>query len=57
MRKNEFISLEVRKSNAAAISLYTKRGYKKAGERKNFYTNPAEDAEIMTLTFDKDENE
>lgn len=45
----EFISLEVRKSNSAAISLYRKLGYETAGERKNFYTNPAEDAVIMTL--------
>lgn len=45
----EFISLEVRKSNLVAISLYRKLGYETAGERKNFYTNPAEDAVIMTL--------
>lgn len=45
----EFISLEVRKSNEAAIALYEKLGYQKAGERKNFYTAPTEDAVIMTL--------
>lgn len=45
----EFISLEVRKSNVGAISLYKKLGYQTVGERKNFYTNPAEDAVIMTL--------
>lgn len=55
-RQNEFISLEVRKSNLPAIALYTKRGYKKAGERKKFYTNPKEDAEIMTLTFKDADN-
>lgn len=47
----EFISLEVRKSNETAISIYNKRGYKTVGERKNFYTNPAEDGLIMTLNF------
>ena len=45
----EFITLEVRRSNEKAISLYKKLGYQTAGERKNFYTNPAEDAVIMTL--------
>lgn len=45
----EFISLEVRKSNASAVALYTKQGYNIVGERKSFYTNPTEDAIIMTL--------
>ncbi len=48
-RKCEFISLEVRKSNSSAISLYEKLGYQNVGERKNFYTDPTEDAVIMTL--------
>ncbi len=48
----EFISLEVRKSNEVAIALYKKRGYETFGERKNFYTNPAEDGLIMTKNFD-----
>lgn len=45
----EFISLEVRQSNHAAISLYEKRGYTVRGVRKNFYSNPTEDGVIMTL--------
>ncbi len=45
----DFISLEVRKSNCSAISLYEKRGYELKGERKNFYSNPTENAIIMTL--------
>lgn len=52
----EFISLEVRKSNLAAITLYKKRGYAEAGERKNFYTDPQEDGIIMTLNFGGAEN-
>lgn len=44
----EFISLEVRKSNAAAIGLYKDLGFKNVGVRKNFYTKPIEDAIIMT---------
>ncbi len=45
----EFISLEVRKSNIPAISLYEKRGYTVRGERKNFYSDPVENGIIMTL--------
>ena len=47
----EFISLEVRVSNGTAISLYNKFGFVEAGRRKRFYTNPDEDALIMTKTF------
>lgn len=43
---DEFITLEVRKSNTAAISLYEKFGFRKMGERKNFYRLPTEDAFI-----------
>jgi len=50
-RGGEFISLEVRKSNAPAISLYGKLGFVKAGERKGFYDKPREDALILTLWF------
>ena len=43
-----FISLEVRASNTAAISLYEKLGFEKVGLRRNFYTLPQENAVIMT---------
>ena len=43
-----FLSLEVRKSNTPAINLYSNCGFEKVGNRKNFYTNPLEDAIIMT---------
>ncbi len=46
-----FITLEVRGSNAAAISLYRKNGFEEAGFRKNFYSEPAEDAVIYTKYF------
>lgn len=42
-----FISLEVRKSNEVAKSLYKNLGFKDIGSRKNFYKNPQEDAIIM----------
>lgn len=47
----EFISLEVRASNTAAIALYEKLGFQNVGLRKKFYTNPVEDAIIMTKNF------
>ena len=50
----EFISLEVRNSNESAISLYKKFGFKQEGIRKHFYTNPTEDALIMTKRFNLD---
>lgn len=40
-------TLEVRTSNLPAISLYKKIGFEEAGIRKNYYTNPKEDALIM----------
>lgn len=46
-----FLSLEVRKSNNSAISLYRKFGFENVGERKRFYSEPIEDAYIMTLYF------
>ena len=46
LNDDEFITLEVRKSNAPAISLYEKFGFRKMGERKNFYRLPTEDAFI-----------
>ena len=55
LNKNcSFISLEVRVSNAPAISLYEKRGYISQGQRKNFYSNPTENALIMTKTFSEE---
>ena len=50
-----FITLEVRPSNKAAISLYEKFGFKRVGQRKNFYTAPTENADLMTLFFDESE--
>lgn len=45
----EFITLEVRKSNVGAISLYEKAGFSVVGERKAFYELPREDALLMTI--------
>lgn len=50
-RNCEFITLEVRKSNFPAISLYSSLGFEQVGLRKNFYSSSNEDAVLMTKTF------
>lgn len=45
--KTEEIWLEVRVSNIRAIGFYRKNGFLKTGTRKNYYTNPTEDALIL----------
>lgn len=47
----KIISLEVRESNSAAITLYEKLGFLNVGVRKNFYTLPRENAIVMTKTI------
>ena len=44
-----FVTLEVRESNTAAISLYTKYRFLPVGRRKEYYTKPKEDALLMTV--------
>lgn len=44
----DFLSLEVRASNSAAIALYRRFGFEIAGHRRDFYIMPREDALIMT---------
>lgn len=43
----ENIFLEVRESNFSAIKLYEKCGFERLSVRKNFYTNPRENAIVM----------
>lgn len=50
--KLAFLTLEVRASNAPAIALYAKHGFRETGRRKNYYDDPKEDAILMTLEFD-----
>ena len=40
------ISLEVRESNTAAVTLYERCGFQKAGIRRDFYREPKENAII-----------
>ncbi|MCL2199129.1 MAG: ribosomal protein S18-alanine N-acetyltransferase [Defluviitaleaceae bacterium] len=41
------LTLEVRESNIAAITLYKKHGFAAEGIRKNYYVNPTENGIIM----------
>jgi ribosomal-protein-alanine N-acetyltransferase len=45
------IFLEVRASNKPAISLYEKFGFVSNGLRKNYYSNPSEDAILYKYNF------
>ncbi len=47
-RGGSCLTLEVRRSNYAAIDMYLKRGFEKAGIRRNYYFEEREDALIMT---------
>lgn len=46
-----FLTLEVREGNAPAIALYASRGFVPVGTRRGFYTDPDEDAVLMTKYF------
>lgn len=52
-KKNNFsfITLEVRESNEPARSLYSKFGFIKVGKRKDYYSDPKENAILMTKYF------
>ena len=45
------VHLEVRDSNAPAVALYEKHGFKAVGRRRGYYTKPREDAILMTLVM------
>jgi ribosomal-protein-alanine N-acetyltransferase len=48
-----FMTLEVRQSNAPALTLYKKLGFEVMGTRKNYYTKPDEDAFVLALVLDQ----
>lgn len=39
--------LELRATNSEALALYQKNGFQKIGQRKNYYTQPADDAILL----------
>lgn len=47
-KKLQFVTLEARVSNVAAIALYEQAGFTPVGKRKNYYAAPREDALLMT---------
>ncbi len=49
----EVITLEVRVSNAAAIQLYERHGFRIIGRRKNYYEVGPEDALVMLRELDR----
>jgi len=49
-RGAEIATLEVRVSNATAISLYQKLGFELVGRRAGYYRDNGEDALLMTVT-------
>ena len=56
IRRLSFLTLEARAGNEAAISLYEKHGYSHVGHRPGYYTDPKEDAILMTKRFSIPEN-
>ena len=49
--KVECLTLEVRVSNAPAIALYEKLGFRQVGKRPRYYEKPREDALILRKEF------
>ncbi len=49
------MTLEVRQSNAAAIAVYQKNGFRTEGIRRDYYSKPMEDALIMWAEIKKEE--
>ncbi|MCL2664675.1 MAG: ribosomal protein S18-alanine N-acetyltransferase [Defluviitaleaceae bacterium] len=51
------LTLEVRMGNLAAYALYAKHGFKIEGIRKNYYSEPKEDAIIMWKKFNTEDTD
>ena len=53
--RDQAYTLEVRTSNAGAIALYERFGFRPAGMRRRYYADTGEDALIMWRTVDAEE--
>ena len=51
-RRCRLITLEARRSNAAALRLYRRFGFRPVGVRPNYYTEDHEDAIVMLLDLE-----
>ena len=51
----EYVFLDVRPTNTAAISLYQKFGFAELYRRPNYYRNPVEDAVVMVKNLDPED--
>ena len=47
----QWITLEVRPSNASALALYKSLGFQQVGRRPRYYQKPTEDALLLTKYF------
>ena len=45
------VTLEVRRSNTAALRLYERAGFTQQAVRKNYYTTPVEDALVLSFVL------
>lgn len=50
----QWLTLEVRPSNTAAVGLYKALGFREVGRRPRYYKKPTEDALLMTLFFEEE---
>jgi ribosomal-protein-alanine N-acetyltransferase len=50
-RGARLVTLEVRRSNGAALALYRRLGYREVGVRPRYYAEEGEDAIVMELTL------
>ena len=50
----QYLTLEVRPSNAPALALYNGLGFREVGRRKKYYREPVEDALLLTLTLEEE---
>lgn len=48
------LTLEVRRSNVAAQRLYMRAGFREEAVRKSYYTQPVEDALVLSLVIKSD---